>query len=205
MVNPQQSVRAVAAFKISEQLNLGVIPRTEFFVGTDDDGRPKLGQTMEVVNGAVGQRKAGLKNNRSVTAQKEIQSYEDIVKNPGKYPPDELNNAQMVLTKYVKVNGKWYRSKLFPVDIEYGNPVVQKGLSDLQVFDYIIGHADRNSGNWIYEKDNTGNITRVKGIDNDDTFGAKWSPDASVGEVENPGYSPYRGYFHGPKHIECRF
>src|SRR2546422_6593221 len=37
--NPQQSVRAVATFKISEHLNLGVIPRTEVFVGTDDNGR----------------------------------------------------------------------------------------------------------------------------------------------------------------------
>ena len=43
-LNPQQSVRAVAAYKMSQQLNLGLIPRTEVFVGTDDDdGRPKLG------------------------------------------------------------------------------------------------------------------------------------------------------------------
>jgi len=49
----------------------------------------------------------------------------------------------------------------------------------LQVFDYIIGHADRNPGNWFYEKDNTGSITGVKGIDNDDTFGKQWSPEGA--------------------------
>ena len=132
LVNAQQSVRAVAAFNISQKLNLSVIPQTEFFVGTDDNGRPKLGQAMEVVNGPVGQRK-------------------------------DAATGEPV-----------------PVDIDYGNHVVQKGLSDLQVFDYIIGHADRNAGNWIYEKDNTGSITGVKGIDNDDTFGQDWSPGSSA-------------------------
>ena len=44
----------------------------------------------------------------------------------------------------------------------------------MQVFDYIIGHADRNPANWIYEKGDNGDIKGVKGIDNDDTFGEKW-------------------------------
>jgi hypothetical protein len=203
--NPQQSVRAVAAFKISEHLNLDVIPRTEVFVGTDANGRPKLGQAMEVVNGAIGQRTAGLKDDAITQVQaqrlknelgssysyydqkekkwypkipieqKDIQEYEDIVNNPGKHTPESLTMAQEALRPYVKVNGKWYYALNFPVDIDYRDPVVQKGLSDLQVFDYIIGHADRNAGNWIYEKDNTGSITGVKGIDNDDTFGKDWS------------------------------
>jgi hypothetical protein len=131
LVNAQQSVRAVAAFKISQKLNLSVIPRTEFFVGTDDNGRPKLGQAMDAVNGPPGQRK----------------------------------NAT---------------GEPVPVDIDYGNRVVQKGLSDLQVFDNIIGHSDRNAGNWIYEKDTNGRIIGVKGIDNDDTFGQYWEPGSSA-------------------------
>ena len=128
LVNPQQSVRAVAAFKISQKLNLSVIPQTESFVGTDENGRPILGQTMEVVNGPVGQRKPAT----------------------GGEPA--------------------------PVDINYDDRFVQKGLSDLQVFDCIIGHADRNPGNWIYEKDENNSIIGVKGIDNDDTFGEEWLP-----------------------------
>ncbi len=181
--NPQQSVRAVATFKISEHLNLGVIPRTEVFVGTDDNGRPKLGQAMEFVNGAIGQRTAGKKNVPG--DQKLLQTYEDILKNPGNTHPLELAAAESMLPKYVKVNGTWYSAQIFPVDIDYGNPVVQKGLSDLQVFDYIIGHADRNAGNWIYEKQGD-TIIGVKGIDNDDTFGEKWSQERS----KTPGIPP---------------
>jgi hypothetical protein len=46
------------------------------------------------------------------------------------------------------------------------------------VFDYIIGHADRNPGNWFYEKQGD-TIIGVKGIDNDDTFGERWSPEGA--------------------------
>ncbi len=117
--------------------------------------------------------------------QAEIQAAEDIVNNPASTAL-VIDNAQKTLDKYVEVNGEWYHAQNFPVNIAYGNPVVQQGLSDLQVFDNIIGHADRNPGNWIYEKDNTGSITGVKGIDNDDTFGEKWSPEDS----KTPGIPP---------------
>jgi len=261
-LNPQQSVRAVAAFKMSKQLNLDIIPQTEFFVGTDDDGRPTLGQAMEFVNGTVGQRKAGLKNDaftdekveqlklnelqtqaskaepltdaeRSARdeAQAKLRQFNYLLINGKWYlkPPidqnkigqleadqaivDKLGNldpktlekdqqemlkdAQDSVDKYVKVKGEWYYADNLPVNIDYGNAVVQKGLSDLQVFDYIIGHADRNPGNWIYEKDKNGRISGVKGIDNDDTFGKDWSPGSSaipraLGEFasKTPGIPP---------------
>ena len=192
-LNPQQSVRAVAAFKMSEHLNLGVIPRTEVFVGTDADGRPKLGQAMEFVNGAIGQRAAGKKNEN--VDLKFVRDQENILKNPNSRPED-LRTAASIMPNYVKVNGKWYRADVFPVDIDYGDRFVQKGLSNLQVFDYIIGHADRNPGNWFYEKDNTGSITGVKGIDNDDIFGENWlpaNPDAKYASEKGsktPGIPP---------------
>ena len=180
-LNPQQSVRAVAAFEMSKQLGLQVIPKTEFFVGTDADGRPKLGQAMEFVTGAIGQRTVGVKNIKTPNSQNEIQAFEDMVNNPGNQHPLEVRASRDALHDYVKVDDTWYRAQVFPVDINYGDAVVQKGLSDLQVFDYIIGHADRNPGNWIYEKDKNGNIIGVKGIDNDDTFGEKWA-------LKNPNY-----------------
>ena len=173
-LNPQQSVRAVAAFEMSKQLGLQVIPKTEFFVGTDADGRPKLGQAMEFVTGAIGQRTVGVKNIKTPNSQNEIQAFEDMVNNPGNQHPLEVRASRDALHDYVKVDDTWYRAQVFPVDINYGDAVVQKGLSDLQVFDYIIGHADRNPGNWIYEKQGD-TITGIKGIDNDDTFGERWS------------------------------
>jgi hypothetical protein len=68
----------------------------------------------------------------------------------------------------VKRKGKYYaRSAMtFPrVDLE--NPVVQKGLSDLQLFDALSGQADRHGGN-IYVDPVTGEVT---GIDDDWSFG----------------------------------
>jgi hypothetical protein len=138
---------------------------------------------MEFVNGAIGQRTAGLQN--VPVNQQDIQAHEDIVNNPSKQHPLELAGSQTILRNHVKVNGTWYEAQVFPVDIDYGNPVVQKGLSDLQVFDYIIGHADRNAGNWIYEKQGN-TIIGVKGIDNDDTFGETWSQARS----KTPGIPP---------------
>jgi hypothetical protein len=177
-LNPQQSVRAVAAFKMSKQLNLDIIPQTEFFVGTDADGRPELGQAMQVVNGAIGQRTA-YKN--VPVNQKEIQDAQDIVNNPPRnLHPLDLAGYQNIVSKHKKENGTWYPAldTPVPVDIDYNNRFVQKGLSDLQVFDYIIGHADRNPGNWFYEKQGD-TIIGVKGIDNDDTFGEQWSPEGA--------------------------
>ena len=175
--NPQQSVRAVAVYKISQKLGLKIIPQTDLFVGTDDDGRPILGQAMEVVNGSVGQRKAGKKNEpvADLTLAQQFDAQQAIVDNPGNHSRDDFNIAKDTLKNYVKVNDQWYVADILPVDIDYDNPVVQKGLSDLQVFDCIIGHADRNAGNWIYEKQGN-SIIGVKGIDNDDTFGQGWQP-----------------------------
>jgi hypothetical protein len=180
-LNPQQSVRAVAAYKMSQQLNLGLIPRTEVFVGTDDDdGHPKLGQAMEFVKGTIGQRT--VRKTNEYVDQGDMQKAEAIVKNPDMPAPFPFAVAKSMLDTKVKVKDTWYAFELFPTNIDYGNPIVQKGLSDVQVFDYIIGHSDRNAGNWIYEKDDTDSITRVKGIDNDDTFGEDWSQErAPVG------------------------
>jgi hypothetical protein len=49
------------------------------------------------------------------------------------------------------------------LDIDYRNPKIQRGLSDLEVSDYIMGQIDRHLGN-VYIDAATG---EVKGIDND--------------------------------------
>src|SRR5438093_1190323 len=57
--------------------------------------------------------------------QAEIQAAEDIVNNPAKHTRPDFDNAQKTLDKYVEVNGEWYHAQNFPVNIAYGNPVVQ--------------------------------------------------------------------------------
>ena len=52
-------------------------------------------------------------------------------------------------------------------------PRIQKGLSDLQLFDAISGQVDRHAGN-IYVDPETGTVT---GIDDDRAFGQGQKPD----------------------------
>jgi len=51
--------------------------------------------------------------------------------------------------------------------VDYADPRIQKGLSDLQLFDAISGQVDRHAGN-IYIDAETGTVT---GIDDDRAFG----------------------------------
>jgi hypothetical protein len=56
------------------------------------------------------------------------------------------------------------------------DPVIQKGLSDLQLLDVIVGHADRNPGNikFVLSDGDPPRIIAVVGIDNDDALGYAW-------------------------------
>lgn len=54
---------------------------------------------------------------------------------------------------------------------DFTNPVTQRGLSDLQLFDALLGQIDRHGGN-IYIDDTTG---RVRGIDNDQILMKGWT------------------------------
>lgn len=52
-------------------------------------------------------------------------------------------------------------------DFDISNPETQRGMSDLQLFDYLSGQVDRHDGN-IYIDEGTGKVT---GIDNDLSWG----------------------------------
>ncbi|HRJ41300.1 MAG TPA: DUF4157 domain-containing protein, partial [Caldilineaceae bacterium] len=56
-------------------------------------------------------------------------------------------------------------------DIDYSHPEVQRGLSNLQVLDMIANQVDRHSGNVMATYDERGNVTGIRGIDNDFAFG----------------------------------
>lgn len=63
------------------------------------------------------------------------------------------------------ITGKFHDKKTF-LDVDYSDPRIQRGLSDLEVNDYITGQLDRHSGN-IFIDPTTGKVT---GIDNDLAF-----------------------------------
>ncbi|MEL6675532.1 MAG: hypothetical protein AAFR61_25215 [Bacteroidota bacterium] len=83
-----------------------------------------------------------------------------------------------------------------PVDLAYRTDGgLQKGLADLQVLDVIIGHPDRNGGNYkfVLSRDQPYRIIGVMALDNDDAFGHLWkarSLQNRPGESVTPGLPP---------------
>lgn len=180
--NPQQSARAVAAYRINQRVGMEVIPRTEYIILSDEEGRPQLGQALEFVQGSVGQRKGPVRDR--ITDQGEIEQaelrYKRVAEGTDVHRAELVENARFDLenkyhSKQVDANTRhWFRIRDLPIDIDYTDGVVQQGLADLQLFDSIIGHADRHSENLIYVKNDAGEITGVRGIDNDDVLGGGW-------------------------------
>jgi hypothetical protein len=81
-----------------------------------------------------------------------------------------VQNAQLI-----KRNGKYYsRSAMLHEWLNLADPAIQKGLSDLQLFDALTGQRDRHGGN-IYVDPDTGAVT---GIDDDQSFGRGQPPSA---------------------------
>lgn len=54
------------------------------------------------------------------------------------------------------------------LNVDYENPAIQRGLSDLEVNDYLTGQIDRHGGNIFI--DTSGETPKVTGIDNDLAF-----------------------------------
>jgi hypothetical protein len=96
-------------------------------------------------------------------------------------PPKNLSKAK--LTDWMndhqvdERDGKYYeRSGDIFEWVDYRDPRIQKGLSDLQLFDAISGQKDRHGGNIFIDKA-TGQVT---GIDDDLSFGRGMAPDEQV-------------------------
>jgi hypothetical protein len=79
--------------------------------------------------------------------------------------------AHMVKNGWIQLEergGKYYeRSKEIRQWVNFKDPRIQKGLSDLQLFDAITGQTDRHAGN-IFVDPKTGTVS---GIDDDKSFG----------------------------------
>ena len=67
-------------------------------------------------------------------------------------------------TNELKVTVKTYRART-------DDPVLQKKMMDLHILDYLVQASDRHELNYLIDVDDKGNVTSVKGIDNDKTFG----------------------------------
>jgi hypothetical protein len=77
------------------------------------------------------------------------------------------------------VDVKWAKDEeqqkqLGPGAVLTSDPVLQRGMNKLQIFDAICGQLDRHQGNWYVDMDpQTGKVRGIKGIDLDMSFGSE--------------------------------
>jgi hypothetical protein len=90
-----------------------------------------------------------------------------------RHPPAEYDKRDIAMwvqgAQLVERDGKYYDvSSMVYEWVNFRDPRIQKGLSDLQLFDAISGQMDRHAGN-IFIDPGTG---EVSGIDDDLSFGS---------------------------------
>lgn len=87
---------------------------------------------------------------------------------PGHYRADDIP-GWVQFRQLVERDGKYYERSAFVFQpIDFADPRVKKGMSDLQLFDAVSGQVDRHGSN-IFVDPATGAVT---GIDDDWSFGA---------------------------------
>jgi hypothetical protein len=70
------------------------------------------------------------------------------------------------------------------------DPELMRQLSRLQLIDLIAFQVDRNTGNYFIQRDRSGKLTGITGIDNDFAFGTNYTdPDKQMQQL--PGISRY--------------
>lgn len=173
------AARNVAASRLNDLFGLDVIPKTDFAV---HDGR--LGTVMEKVQGAqhaYGHEHRRLEGADEVNA-KDLMDWQAIhareAKDPDRSEKDRAQSADWARSEQEDIKRKGYEQKKDGIHgdvqcsngIDYDSAVVKKGLSTLQLLDALCAAGDRHAGNYMFETDRHGQVSGVKGIDNDFGF-----------------------------------
>ena len=173
LTNSRGNYRAVAMHRLEQLFQTGVIPRTGFATKGG-----QFGQVMERARGKspvimvaregnendlqIRMAMRWMHNVRELEAKKDLTSSErenleeykvDIKKSPAQF-----------------VNGQWILNESKFRDLDVRDPLLQQGLSNLQVIDIVSGQVDRHPGNYFIEV-TAGRVTKVTAIDNDIAFG----------------------------------
>lgn len=175
----KQSMRSVATFEVNELLGLGIIPYTAMTklksVGPGGEETETTGQFMEEAKGYAGRgqvRGGEIDDSMYQHAQELIARIKDPKTTEKERKKLKNDLALGFGGGVVEIGGKKYRMTQAATDLDWLNPVLQKDLSTLQLFDIIVGHADRHAENYVVDYDQKkGTVGGVKGIDNDSTWG----------------------------------
>ncbi len=147
---PNFALRSVAASKLNKLLGLNVIPRTELAF----DMQLGFGQVMELASGRS--PKSSVKTEITDANPKKISA---ITK--------ELQKGDKIVEK----DGKQFLEETVTNPVQWDSPYLRRELTNLQLFDVLIGQMDRHAENYFIAVDSMGHPNGVKGIDNDLAFG----------------------------------
>jgi hypothetical protein len=150
--DPHMSARAVASSRLDKGLGINVLSEDVF---AKHDG--KVGVTSAKVEGEA---MRGMLYEKDVTGQ--------INRMYGERAPQKIREMQDNQTQRIdkeNLTVKNFSGFEFG-DVDFKNSEVQKGLSNLQLMDYLTGQVDRHEGNIF-----VGENGKVTGIDNDMAFG----------------------------------
>lgn len=168
MRDPQLGMRNIATFQLNKLLGFNVIPSTEFGVHNDH-----LGVVMGLAPGA-----SPSKSHTFEIAIGDPRFSNDLSKpeyraNLMKMSPEEINDrAALFGLKELRFDGNRLIAKAdVQVKLDYKDPTLRKELNKLQWLDALCGQGDRHCGNYFVERNANGQVTRVTGIDNDQSFG----------------------------------
>lgn len=156
------AARNVAMSRLNELLHLSVIPKTDF---TIYDGY--LGTVMEKVSNGKHVSSMVASELTDQDRQTAAGYTVDLFENDESQRRQALKNEKFVLDQQGNVT---HRKKRFREDVDWNDPVFAREMANLQLMDVLTQQSDRHQDNYMLERDDDGNITGVKGIDNDFAF-----------------------------------
>ncbi len=187
------SARNVAMSRLNELLGLDVIPRTEFainegYFGTVM-GKVENGEhALKEIDVEVPYQQKPTLPSTPLDKQKPTPEWLQYDEERTKYTKwDQANSIidmkdQIDDTQYKLQGSPRYRSddpnddtiikkEKASTGVNYDDPTLMKGLSNLQLIDTIAGSSDRHIENYMLVRGKKGKVKDIKGIDNDFSFG----------------------------------
>ncbi len=167
--DPNFGGRSVAMYRLDQLLNAGMIVRTEFATHRRqnlDANDNAAGPPMPSF-GIVMERAAGREARQGF-----------------------LTGGNVAFTGQ-QANTMRAHGAAQPLNLQ--DPVLQRGLNKLQILDALCGQVDRHNANFFIDQDAQGNVTQVKGIDNDLAFGKNQINPSKPIEHDNAPMGSFKG------------
>lgn len=139
---------------------------------------------------------AGIPTDNPKFAERAVATYE-VAKllDPSIIPPTFMAKHQrdnqlvdgFIMKKVEGVTGATKINGNYAFNVYKNDPIYRQQMSKLMLLDFICGQVDRHPGNYMIETDKEGKVIAVHGIDNDLSFGDKYTDTTYGGnKIANP-------------------